>query len=369
MTKKQHYMTEPERYQLEGMLRAGKPVAWIARELGFCRQTIYNEIRRGLYRHDCGWYDELRYSAARSQRSHRLAQSLKGRPLKIGRDIAYADFLEAKILEEHFSPAAALAAARAAGHQTRICVSTLYRYIDASIFFRLSNRDLPEKKARKEQERKASRVVHPHLPSIEQRPAHIGRREEIGHWEMDLVVGKAETKPVLLTLTERLSRLELIYLLPDRRALSVRKIFNRLERENPNFREIFKSITTDNGSEFLEYEKLCRSIHGGKRFEVYYCHSYAAWEKGTNENHNRMIRRFIPKGTDLSNYTKEDIQALQDWMNHYPRKCLGWKTPWALAEEKAPAAAKAVRRGPQIISSVFSDSSATDGTDGPPRPC
>lgn len=93
------------------------------------------------------------------------------------------------------------------------------------------------------------------------------------------------------------------------------------------FKKKFQSITTDNGSEFLEYEQLTQSIFGGKRFDLWYCHSYAAWEKGTNENHNRMIRRWFPKGTDFSRVTDAEIAALQDWMNGYPRKVLGWKTP------------------------------------------
>lgn len=332
MTKKQHYMTENERNQLEGMLRAGKPVAWIARELGFCRQTIYNEIKRGTYLHTVKWWDEERYSAEKGQHVHRKAQENKGRPLKIGHDRAYADFLERKILQDRFSPAAALAAARAAGHQTAVCVSTLYSYIDQGIFYQLTSSHLwekPTRKPRKKQER--PKIAHEKLPSIEQRPQHINDRTEPGHWEMDLVVGRQGSHAVLLTLTERYSRKELIFKLPNRKALTIRKVFNRLERELPDFRKIFKSITTDNGSEFMEYEKLRRSIHGGKRFDVYYCHSYAAWEKGSNENHNRMIRRWFPKGTDFNKVTKEQIAALQDWMNGYPRKILGWKTPEEVA--------------------------------------
>lgn len=332
MTKKQHYMTEMERNQLEGMLRAGKPVAWIARELGFCRQTIYNEIKRGTYLHTVKWWDEERYSAEKGQHVHRKVQENKGRPLKIGHDRAYADFLERKILQDRFSPAAALAAARAAGHQTTVCVSTLYSYIDQGIFYQLTNSHLwekPTRKPRKKQE--GPKIAHEKLPSIEQRPQHIKDRKEFGHWEMDLVVGPQESRPCLLTLTERMSRKELIFKLPNRKALTIRKVFNRLERELPDFRKIFKSITTDNGSEFMEYEKLRRSIHGGKRFDVYYCHSYAAWEKGSNENHNRMIRRWFPKGTDFRKVTREQIAALQDWMNGYPRKILGWKTPEEVA--------------------------------------
>ena len=100
----------------------------------------------------------------------------------------------------------------------------------------------------------------------------------------------------------------------------------------PEFREKFKTITTDNGAEFLEYDLLTKSVRdGSKRFEVYYCHSYAAWEKGSVENHNRMIRRWFPKGTDFSRISKKRIAEIQDWMNSYPRKILGWETPGTMA--------------------------------------
>lgn len=333
MTKKQHYMTEQERYLLEGFLRSGRPVAWIARELGFSRQTIYNEIRRGQYIHTCAWWDELRYSAAKGQDIHRRRCRNKGRPLKIGHDLAYANFLEAKVLQEHYSPAAALAAARKAGFAKHISVNTMYNYITWGVFLRLANKDLLEKTTRKpRQKAEGPKIAHPTLPSIEQRPEKIGQRTERGHWEMDLVVSCSGSKAALLTLTERVTREEIIMRIPDRRACTVRRAIDRLERNTPNFREKFKSITTDNGSEFLEYDLLRRSVlRKGDRFQVYYCHSYAAWEKGTNENHNRMIRRWFPKGTDFAKVPRRQIAALQDWMNSYPRKILDWKTPAELA--------------------------------------
>lgn len=328
MMKKQHYMTEQERYKLEAYLESGKSVSWIAQAMGFCRQTIYNEIRRGTYLHTVRWWDEKRYSAAKGQDKQRRAQRNKGRPLKIGKDIAYADFLERKILHDRFSPAAALAQARKEGFETSICVNTCYNYITQGVFCRVENKDLWEKPSRKpRKQRKEPRIAHEQLPSIEQRPEHINRREEYGHWEMDLVVGPQESRACLLTLTERTRREEIIIKLPNRKAATIRRALNRLERETPNFREKFRSVTTDNGSEFMEYAKLVRSIHGGKRFEVWYCHSYAAWEKGCNENHNRMIRRWFPKGTAFEKVSKAEIAAVQNWMNNYPRKILNWATP------------------------------------------
>ena len=129
MMKKQHYMTRDERYQLEAYLKAEKTVSWIAREMGFCERTIYYEKKRGAYEHERTYGPEIRYSADKAQQVHRYKQTAKGRPLKIGNDRVYAEFLERKILTDRFSPAAALAAARKAGHQTSVCISTLYSYI------------------------------------------------------------------------------------------------------------------------------------------------------------------------------------------------------------------------------------------------
>ena len=326
--RKQHYMTEQERHQLEAMRRNKIPVREIARQLGFCERTIYYELRRGSYMHTCDFWDEKRYSAQKGQQTHNYNQTAKGRPLKIGCDHTYATYIEHKIIVDRYSPAAALAAAKRYNFQTHICVSTLYSYINKRVFLTLTNKHLWDKRRKKQKKDDTEkRIAHPKLPSIENRPAYIGQRSERGHWEMYLIIGKAETSPVLLTLTERYSRQELIFKLPDRKASTIRGVFDQLERQHKDFDQRFKTLTTDNGSEFMEYEKLCRSIHGGSRFQVWYCHSYSAWEKGSVENHNRMIRRFFPKGTDFSKISKKRIAAVQDWMNNYPRKILQWQTP------------------------------------------
>ena len=342
MGRKQHYMTWEERCKLEALRDADVPVSQIVKTLGLCKQAIYNELHRGEYTRivtrNGMERDEVRYSADIGQQKADYAQSAKGRPLKIGKDRAYADFLEKKMLgiqedgkvdkRRRFSPAAALAQARAEGFTTTVCTTTLYSYIDKQVFAHLTNKDLWVKGQKKKQKRETvKRIAHPLLPCITERPEAAANREEYGHWEMDLVVSRKGKKTVILTLTERTKREEMIFKLPNRKAKTIRKVFDKLEKAMPDFKERFKTITTDNGSEFLEYEDLVKSIHGGKRFEVYYCHSYAAWEKGTNENHNKMIRRWFPKGTDFGRVTRQELQELQDWMNNYPREILGWKTP------------------------------------------
>ena len=126
---------------------------------------------------------------------------------------------------DRYSPAAALAAARKYPFATRICVSTLYSYIDKRVFYELGNKHLWEKwkKKPKKKDDEERRVAHPKLPSIEIRPENIARREEYGHWEMDLVVSGQGGKSVLLTLTERMSRQEIIIKLPDRKAETIRQ--------------------------------------------------------------------------------------------------------------------------------------------------
>jgi len=211
MAKKQHYMTYKERIQLETLLRHKIPVTEIARELGFARQTIYREIKRGLYEHEKDFGPELRYSAQKGQIIHERKQENKGCPLKIGKDYAYADFLEQKILQDHYSPAAALAAARHEGFKTQICIGTLYNYITMGLFVELEDKHLLEKPTRKPRKKNEDpKIAHATLPSIENRPEIIGQRRELGHWEMDLIVGPSGTKPCLLTLTERMTRKEII---------------------------------------------------------------------------------------------------------------------------------------------------------------
>lgn len=185
MTKKQHYMTTDERQQLEALYTAKIPVARIAKQLGFCRQTIYNEIRIGFYEYEKDGFLKPRYSAVKAQQKHDYAQTAKGRPLKIGRDRAYADYLEAKIVKARYSPAAALASARRAGYQTRICTATLYSYIEKGVFLDLTTKHLWEKSKKKKGTMKrysASRIrccrVSPTVPNTSTSAENAG----IGKW-------------------------------------------------------------------------------------------------------------------------------------------------------------------------------------------
>ena len=169
--------------------------------------------------------------------------------------------------------------------------------------------------------------------SIEQRPEEIDEREEFGHWEGDTVYsgkGKRKTTRALLTLTERKTRKEIIIAIPNRKAETVVKALDALERKlgARRFRAIFKSIPFDNGTEFAAAEELERSCVNKRlpRTKVYFCHPYSSWERGTNENTNGMIRRRFPKGTNFAAVTNAQIAQAENWINNYPRKILGYKS-------------------------------------------
>lgn len=181
----------------------------------------------------------------------------------------------------------------------------------------------------------------PRGESIEHRPEEINDREEFGHWEMDCVVGTVGSKRTLLVLTERMTRTGIIMPMRDHTAASVVRAINRLERKyGKDFYKLFKSITVDNGSEFADctgMEKSCR--RKGKRTKLYYCHPYSAYERGSNENMNRMIRWFFPKGTNFDEVTDDDVRRAEEWINSYPRRVLGWRSADAAMREALAQAA------------------------------
>ena len=328
-------ISEQERYQIEALLKAKHSIREIAQQLGRDRRSIQREKARGLVEQvDHMWRERRIYFADVSQRRSEERESNKGRPLKIGHNHALCHELEQLIVKEQYSPDAALSWLKQYGQPgvVTICTKTLYRYIDCELFAGISNKDLPVKREGKKRYRHLHRKAYNNLKgkSIEQRPEHVATRMEEGHWEMDCVVGKSGTNACLLVLTERATRRELIFKMKSKRQACVAAVLDRLEkRYGTRFSDFFKTITVDNGCEFLDGERLEHSIRSPskKRTSIYYAHPYSAWERGSNENQNKLIRRFVPKGTDIGKLTQRDAQQIAYWMNHYPRRQFGYKSP------------------------------------------
>ena len=331
INRKGKHLTYEERLKIEVLYKAKMKAEKIGQIIGQrSRRTIEREIQRGLVEQlDTNLIEYKIYSADIGQQKHDKLASNKGTSLKIGHDFALVEFIEEKIGKERLSPYAALMQIKVENKkfQTNLCVKTIYNYLDMYLFLNISNKDLWIKKKGKKRRYRHIRQAYNNVKgrSISERPPDIDKREKIGHWEMDTVVGKPKSKTTLLVLSERKTRYEIIYKMKGKTQKEVIKALNKLERKlgTREFRKTFKSITCDNGCEFLDMEGIEQSMKNKrKRTKVYYAHPYSAWERGTNENINKMIRRFIPKGKDIGEYSEKEIKRIEHYINNCPRKIL-----------------------------------------------
>lgn len=332
-SRKWKQLNERERYQIEILIQTGYTPTEIGEQLGRDRRTIEREIKRGsIEQRDSLWRKTIVYLADVGQRVHKERGRNKGKPLKIGHDHKLAEYIERKIGKEKFSPDAVIGRIKAKNKkfEVSICTKTLYNYIDNNVFLNITNKDLPVKKNEKKYKHKKTRTValnNRDGRSIDVRPKDIEKREDLGHWEMDCVVGKG--KACLLVMTERKSRKELIFQMNAKKQSCVKEVLDRLEkRYKSKFKDVFKSITMDNGTEFINHQEIETShlYPQNKRTKCYYAHPYSAWERGSNEVANKLIRRFVPKGTIIGKLKRKDVLRIQHWMNNYPRKIFGYLT-------------------------------------------
>jgi IS30 family transposase len=333
-SRKGKHLNEAERVIIERMSRTGYPVRDIATALGRHRRTIEREIVRGRVEHkDSEWRVRMVYSSDRGQDVHDLNATAKGPQLKLKTNRQMVSYVRSRIVDHRESPAVVAFRMRGAGMAGFVCTKTLYSYIDQGLIEGVCNESLWEKRQRSQRTRRAirrARKTPTRRQSIEQRPEHIETRDLFGHWEIDLLVGPTKTKAALMTLVERKTRKLIIRKLKDKTHAAVRLALNGIERKYGacRFRNMFKSITADNGSEFLDVDGMQNSVFSAApRTSLFYAHPYASWERGTNENTNRIIRRFIAKGRKIETLSRGTIQTVENWINNYPRKIVGFKSP------------------------------------------
>lgn len=335
-------MTFAKRIKLETMFSLKMSKVEIARNMGISLKTVYNEWNRGKYTHlKSDLTKETRYSAEKAQQIRDYNVTARGTIPKLMKDRKLAKCLEEKIVEG-LSPKAAVEVMKKNGEMkkftTTVCTKTVYNSISAGYFQKITNKELPVKRNKKKSKKKVIRQKRA-CPgkSIEERPDFIAERNDFGHMEMDSVIGKREKGNTLLTIVERKTRQIIIRKQPDKTAASVVKTLDQLEKEmGDNFYKIFKTITVDNGTEFADVEGIERSClyPGKKRTTVYYCHPYSSYERGSNENNNRMVRRKVPKGTNFDKMTAKEVQEIEDWINNYPRRMFNFRSSNELYKEE-----------------------------------
>ena len=182
------------------------------------------------------------------------------------------------------------------------------------LLVRKKTRRRPIKKVRG----KGSKIIN--QVSIDNRPKHIEKRIEIGHWEGDLIIGKGQ-KSAIGTIVERKSRYTIIVKLNSKKSLEVAERFSQKLNQLNNI--LKKSMTYDNGIEMAKHQMITQKTG----MKIYFAHPYSSWERGTNENTNGLIRRYLPKGTEFNKIDQKTLLEIQEKLNNRPRKIIGYKTP------------------------------------------
>ncbi len=331
-TKTSHYthLSGFERGQIQAMLKLKiKPTA-IAAELGRDPSTIYREVsRHSVDQKDTYLRVSKVYYAETAQMLYERSRMNCGCPYKLAVMPELVNEIEQLILANKWSPDAAVGRLKILGEmdEQSISTKTIYNYIHIGLS-KVKPIDLHLKVRRKRSHKPPVIREDTRENSIDNRPEAVNNRSEFGHWEIDTVIGKRNSASALLTLVERMTRQEIIIKIKDKTAGSVVEAVDTLELEHGvHFCLLFKSITSDNGSEFAYTTQMEQSkLSDSKRTRIYYAHPYRSGERGSNENGNALIRRFIPKGRSFDDITEDTLQRIQDWINSLPRRILGYQS-------------------------------------------
>lgn len=303
------HLTQEERYQIYAYKKTGKLPSEIATELGRSKSTICREIERNT------GGKGYRPKQAQEMAVGRLICAKKA--IKMTTDVI--NKIEAKINLD-WSPEQ-VSGRLAKDDGIYISHETIYQHIlkDKKNGGKLFTHLRCQKKCKKRYGSKSHdrRGQIKNKVSIEKRPDVVDKKNRIGDWEGDLVIGKNH-KGALVTLADRKSKKLRMVKVDSKEADVVSKaVCALLKGETAN------TITFDNGKEFTNHESIAKNT-GAK---VYFAHPYSSWERGLNENTNGLVRQYFPKGSSFENITTQDVKCAEDTLNSRPRKTLGYNTP------------------------------------------
>ena len=340
--KKQYkHLTHEQRIKIETLInikvefnKQAYNQSQIAEIVGVDKSTICRELRKRIKSKisiKSGKIKNLPYSASLAQDDYLFKRGLSKAKYILDKHPKLRTYIENKIKYDKWSPD--VIAGYIEKHQlyqtdgfTSISTTTIYRAIHYGL---LKVRKKDTRRMLKFEHKSTAKYSKPissskREHSIELRPKSIDTREEFGHYEIDTVIGSSKgNNACLLTITERKTRFELIFKLDSKTSDNVTKVFMNLKDTlGSNFNKVFKSFTSDNGTEFSNYKEIIKYINS----MIYFCHPYSSYERGTNEKNNGMIRYFIKKGEKIDKYSQIQINGIADWINNYPRKLLDYST-------------------------------------------
>lgn len=325
ISRKNKHLNDFERGQIQLLKNKGYSAYKIAKELKRASNTIRNELKRGtvpqiknnkeveIYYPDTGKavYNKNRKNSKKTYKALECGSFLAYVYDKYTNDKWSLDAICGYAKQHNLFP------------NKTLCTKTLYNYVELGLL-KIKPIDLPLKIRRKTTKKRIRENKRKLGKSIEERPEEIESRKTFGNWEIDTVVPKKnKEEPVLISITERKTRMEIILKIKSKTSFSVNQSLKTLLSQLENSTTIFKSITSDNGLEFSNLTELEKYLVG----EVYYCHPNNPQERGSNEKHNSLIRRFLPKGKSLLDYDEDHYLKIMNWMNNLPRKILNYRTP------------------------------------------
>ena len=302
-------LTYEERYTLMSLKKAGFSNAKTASLLNRSKSTVGRELKRNF---GVRWY-----SAKQAHNYYLERRKIPKRPEKWNVQIE-AIVIE-KLTNEKWSPEQISDHLKCAG--LGISHERIYQYIYKNRMLGGRLYKNLRRSGKKYKKRNVSgRTKIKNRVGIEERPHVVGLKERIGDWEGDTIVGKGH-KSSLLTIVERKSKF-----------LLVRKLMNNSSTELEEVmvnsfnlcKDLFKTLTVDNGSEFSRHERISQNLEG----KIYFANPHSPWERGLNENTNGLIRQFFPKGTDFNKISVDEVLHVQHLINGRPRKTMGFRTPY-----------------------------------------
>ena len=328
MNKKYKRLTYNERVVIETLLKEGRSKNYIANQLGRNRSTISNEVNLWVIRPTDIYKAELaHWCALETNKSKRAEDKINAHPklkMFIYRSLIKGTSPELmagrlKVLHPN-DPIMSISYESIYKHIYRHRQTSLGRKLIKLLpYHHHKRRD--KRKFAKNRNRIKDQV------SIDNRPAYIELRQEAGHLEGDLMIGVGQ-KSAIGTIVDRKTRVVIIMKIHNRKSKTVTQEFARQLNKQPQY--LRKTMTYDNGIEMANHKWLTENTG----MDIYFAHPYSSWERGTNENTNGLIRRFLPKGTDFNTISLERLKQIEDNLNNRPRKVLGFKTPNEIKNEE-----------------------------------
>ena len=314
-----------ERTVIAQLKKSGVSIREISRQLQRSPSTISRELKRNSYLSGNQYHATL-YNPVNAQRKYECRKNHCGR--KPINDIHVLQYIREKIVC-HWSPEQIYN--RITEESWTPSTSTIYRMIHRKQLGTITMKKL-RRKGKFQRPAETRGKFNDGGKTIKKRPKEVYKRKEIGHWEADTVESgrndrKRKSKYCFVTLAERKSRIYLAILVPNRTSAVVTPAIIKTLKIFP--KDMVKTITFDRGKEFSGYQEIEKELG----CQAYFCDPYCAWQKGTNENSNGLLREFYPKGMDLSEVDKEELKKNLELLNNRPRKCLKYKTPIEVMKE------------------------------------